>query len=91
MKNKNYKYLVSYMFTNMQTIEPTNPVSDIAIVTPEKQYRVSGNGRMILNLTKMIETEKDILDVEEIIKEELSKTVENLISASLCSFNLLKG
>lgn len=66
-------YLLSYGFTKK--------------VGDKLQYTEGGTGRILLNLNKKIKTQKDIVDVESLIKNEVN--IENLVQISLYGFSLL--
>lgn len=68
-----YRYLISYSFSHK---------------TGDKlQYNEGGTGRLVMTLNFMIQTNKDILSVEEKLKTESG--IENLTNISLMSFSRL--
>lgn len=75
-ENKTYTYLLSYGFTQGVSLDDIN-----------WKGTQGGTGRMILNLTKKIKTQNDIIEVENILKNEVK--VDDLLQISLYSFSLL--
>ena len=75
-ENKTYTYLLSYGFTQEVSLDDIN-----------WKGTQGGTGRTILNLTKKIKTQNDIIEVENILKNEVE--VDNLLQISLYSFSLL--
>lgn len=68
-----YRYLLSYSFSHK--------------VGDELQYNEGGTGRLVMTLNFMIQTNKDILLVEEKLKTE--SEIKNLTNISLMSFSRL--
>lgn len=75
-EDKTYTYLLSYGFTQEVSLDDIN-----------WKGTQGGTGRAILNLTKKIKTQRDIVEVENILKNEVK--VDNLIQISLYGFSLL--
>ena len=59
-ENKTYTYLLSYGFTQGVSLDDIN-----------WKGTQGGTGRTILNLTKKIKTQNDIIEVENILKNEV--------------------
>ena len=70
---KEYKYLLSYGYSRK--------------VGDNLKYTEGGTGRTILTLSKEIKTQKDIIDVENTLRETVD--TDNLTQFSLYSFSLL--
>lgn len=75
-EDKTYTYLLSYGFTQGVSLDDIN-----------WKGTQGGTGRTILNLTKKIKTQRDIVEVENILKNEVK--VDNLIQINLYGFSLL--
>ena len=73
INKKQYNYLLSYGFSRK--------------VGDNLKYTEGGTGRTILALSKEIKTQKDIIDVENTLRETVG--IDNLTQFSLYSFSLL--
>lgn len=73
VRKEEYRYLLAYSFSHK--------------VGDKLQYNESGTGRMVMMVDFIIETDRDILLIEEKLKKEVG--VENLTNLSLMSFSRL--
>ena len=73
INKKQYNYLLSYGYSRK--------------VGDNLKYTEGGTGRTFLTLSKEIKTQKDIIDVENTLKETVG--IDNLTQFSLYSFSLL--
>lgn len=68
-----YRYLLAYSFSHK--------------VGDKLQYNEGGTGRIVMTINFLIETDRDILLIEEKLKKEVG--IDNLTNLSLMSFSRL--